>query len=56
MGIYRNVKIAVILMYTVNVPHMVKDAMAVKKWDTSASAVNKRKILTLVAKDQEKVQ
>ena len=46
----------VILMYTVNVPVMVKDVMAVEKWDTSASAVTKRKILLLVAKDKGKVQ
>ena len=36
-----NVKIAVILMYTGDVPLMVKNAIAVGKWDTSASAVKK---------------
>ena len=56
MDIYRNVRVAATLTYTVNVRLMVKDAMAMEKWDTLANAVNKRKFLTLVAKDQEKVQ
>ena len=55
-GHIQECKTAVILTYTVNLPLMVKDAMTVEKWDTSANAVNKRKFLTLVAKDQEKVQ
>ena len=42
MDMYRNVKIAVTLMNTVNVPLMVRDAMAVEKWETLANAVNKR--------------
>ena len=46
---------AVTLMNTVNVPRMVRDAMAVENWDTLAGAVNKGKVLPLVAKDQEKI-